>query len=120
MLFIFLGLGAIALFSFLAVATFADSRRRERESYYKNEAIKKVAESQGGEAALACIREEKSISRRREIEGIRLGGMICSGVGIGLMVFLHQIAQNEPVFWVGLIPLLVGVALVAHSYMVQN
>jgi hypothetical protein len=120
MLFIFLGLGAIALFSFLAVATFSDARRRERQSYYKSEAIKKVAESQGGEASLAYIREERSNSRRREIEGIRLGGMVCSGVGIGLMIFLHQIDEGEPVFWVGLIPLLVGVALLAHSYMMQD
>ncbi len=36
------------------------------------------------------------------------------------MIFLHQIDEGEPVFWVGLIPLLVGVALLAHSYMVQD
>jgi hypothetical protein len=52
-------LGAIALFSFLAVRSWANAQRREREAYYKNEAIKKVAEMQGTppEPVLALLRE---------------------------------------------------------------
>lgn len=50
---------AIALFSFLGVRSWADAQRREREAYYKSEAIKKVAEMQGttSEPVLALLRE---------------------------------------------------------------
>ena len=117
MLMLFLACGAVALFSFLAVASWSDSRRRERESYYKHETMSKIAEQQGGEVAIAYMREEKKQARRRELEGIRLGGMITAGVGIGLMFILYQEDRGDPVFWVGLIPLLVGVALLAHYFL---
>lgn len=117
MLMLFLACGAVALFSFLAVASWSDSRRKERESYYKHETIKKIAEQQGGDAAMAYLREEKKLARRKELEGLRLGGMITTGVGIGLMIFLYQDDRGDPAFWVGLIPLLVGAALLAHYFL---
>src|ERR1700747_459850 len=53
------GVAAIALFSFLGVRSWAKSQRREREAYYRSEAIKKVAEMQGAtpEPVLALLRE---------------------------------------------------------------
>ena len=50
---------AIALFSYLGVRAWANAQRREREAYYKSEAIKKVAEMQGAapEPVLALLRE---------------------------------------------------------------
>jgi len=50
---------AIALFSFLSVAAWTSARRREREAYYKGEAIKKIAEMQGPtpEPVLQVLRE---------------------------------------------------------------
>ena len=39
--------GSIALFSFLAVASWSDARRKEREAYYRSETLKKIAESSG-------------------------------------------------------------------------
>jgi hypothetical protein len=38
-LFIFLAIGAVALFTFLSVATWAGTRQAEREAYYKAEMI---------------------------------------------------------------------------------
>src|SRR5262245_10427500 len=57
--FLFLGVGAVCLFSFLAVASWTDARRREREAYYRSEAIKKLSEIQGtvSEPVLQLIRE---------------------------------------------------------------
>ena len=40
--------GSIALFSFLAVSHWVEARRKERESYYKNETLKKIADQTGG------------------------------------------------------------------------
>jgi Domain of unknown function (DUF6249) len=115
---LFLAVGAIALFLFLAVASWSDARRREREAYYKSEALKKLAEMQGAgaTAALEIMREEDRIAERRRREGLRLGGLITLAVGIGMMVFLRAVEHSEPAYLVGLIPLLIGVALLAYSY----
>jgi hypothetical protein len=50
---------AIAFFSFLGVRSWVDAQRREREAFYKSEAIKKIAEMQGAapEPVLALLRE---------------------------------------------------------------
>ncbi|MFY9647521.1 MAG: hypothetical protein WAK29_20245 [Terriglobales bacterium] len=110
--------GSIALFSFLAVASWSDARRRERETYYKSETLKKIAESsgEGAKAAIELMREqEKSVVRRR-LEGMKLGGLITAVVGIGVMVLLHGIANHDgPVYLAGLIPLLVGLALLTYA-----
>lgn len=117
-LFMFLSVGSIALFSFVAVASWSDARRREREAYYRSETLKKIAETQGSGAgsALELLREEEKNAVRRRREGQKLGGLITSGVGIGLMVFLRAIEPHEPIYLVALIPLLVGVALLFYSY----
>ena len=64
--FLGLSIAVIALFSFLSVAAWSGARQREREAYYKNEAIKKVAEMQGNapESVLQLLRE--ALAPRRE------------------------------------------------------
>jgi uncharacterized membrane protein (GlpM family) len=42
--------------------------------------------------------------------------LITLAVGIGMMVFLKALERSEPAYLVGLIPLLIGVALLAYSY----
>jgi hypothetical protein len=116
----FMAVGALSLFSFLAVASWADARRKEREAYYKSETLKKIAESQGAgaTAALELMREEERTAARQLRDGQRLGGLITLAVGIALMIFLRAIpdANDKQVFYVGLIPALIGVALLVHSY----
>ncbi len=111
--------GSIALFSFLAVASWSDNRRKEREAYYRSETLRKIAEMQGTGAgtALEVLREEDRIGRRRRQEGQRLGGLITTAVGIGMMVFIRAIETKESAYLVGLIPLLVGLALLTYSYL---
>ena len=98
-LFIFLSVGALSLFGFLAVASYSEARRQERDSYYRNDMLKKLAESQSPAAAAT------------------LGGMINLAIGIGLLVFLHAVVRNTPAFYVGLIPGLIGVALLLYHYL---
>jgi hypothetical protein len=47
-----------------------------------------------------------------------LGGLITVAVGIGLMVFINAVDRSDPTpaYLLGLIPLLIGVALLAHTY----
>lgn len=112
---VFLPVLMIAVFAFTSVATWADARRREREAFYRNETLKKIAEAPGAGAdtALAIIREQDRIGLRQRVDGQRLGGIVCIGVGAGLMIFLWAIAAR-PVYLVGLIPLFVGIALLVH------
>src|SRR5208283_2456471 len=110
--------GSIALFSFLAVASWSDARRKERETFYKSETLKKIAESsgEGARAAIELIREQEKNAANRRFEGMKLGGLITAVVGIGVMVLLHGLVQDEPVYLAGLIPFLVGVVLMLYGF----
>ena len=111
--------GSIALFSFLGVASWSEARRKERETYYTTEALKKIAESsgEGAKSALEYLREKNRNLARKRLEGMKLGGLITTGVGIGLMGFLHGVARGEAVYLVGLIPLFCGVALAVYAFL---
>lgn len=119
MFFVFLSFGAVALFSFIAVATWAGERRREREAYYRSETLKKIADTQGagGGSALEYLRDEEKIEWRRKREGQKLGGMITMAVGVGMMVFLYTIRDPEAhqASLAGLIPLLIGAVLLGNA-----
>lgn len=116
---LFLCVVMVAVFSFIGVVVWSENRRKEREAYYKTETLKKLAEAQGtgASSAVELVKEEERIARRRRLEGQRLGGLITAAVGIGLMVFLKAVDREHPTYLVGLIPLLVGAALLAYSYM---
>jgi hypothetical protein len=123
-LFLFLSVASVALFSFVAVAAWSGERRKEREAYYKSETLKKIAESGGGGgAALEFLREQEKIADRRRRGGLRLGGLISGAVGIAMMVQLRAMAHDPitrvpgAVYLAGLIPLLVGMALLLYSYL---
>lgn len=123
-LFMFLSVGSVALFSFIAVAAWSESRRREREAYYKSETLKKIAESgAGGSSALEYLREQEKIGERRRREGMKLGGLITAVVGVALMIFLWAMAHDPKIgvpngiYFVGLIPLLIGIVLLLYSYL---
>ena len=118
-LFLFLATGAIALFTFLAIAVFTDNRSKERTSYHRHETLKKLAESpeESASKVMELMREEDRIKRRRMLEGLKLGGLITSGVGLGLGVFLLVLDAEQPggVYLVGFIPLFVGLAMLVYA-----
>ncbi len=116
--FLFLSAGAVSLFSFIAVATWSDNRRREREAYYRSETLKKIAESQapGVASALELMREQDAKQIRRTREGMKLGGLISIAVGIAIMPFFRAVQPERPVYLLGLVPLLVGVAILIYIY----
>ena len=113
----FLIVGAVALFSFLAVATWSDNRRREREAYYKNETIRKAMEMPGATPATVqeFVREQQALADGRRREGLKLGGLVTVAVGVGMVVFL--IGKPGPrIFTLGAIPLFIGIALLGYAY----
>ncbi len=112
----------IALFTFLSIAVWAGSRRREREAFYRAEERKKIIEQSGaGSAALMeLVQEEERIAQRRRREGLKLGGLVTTAVGIGLIAMLAVVTAHEHdaegVAVVGVIPLLIGVVMLAYVY----
>lgn len=111
--------GSIATFSFLGVTTWAEARRKEREAYYRSETLKKIAESsgEGARSALELMREQDRRAARRVLEGLKIGGLVTTAVGVGVMALLHGLVHDTPVYLAGLIPFLVGVALLIYPFL---
>lgn len=115
----FLSIGAIALFGiFLPITTWLEARRKEREAYYRTETIRRVTEatSEGAKAALELIHEQDRLEGIRKVEGMKLGGLITLAVGIGLGAMLYSLGGKEAPYLVGLIPGLIGVALLVYAF----
>ena len=89
------------------------------QAYYRNETLKKLAEMGGeAESIVQFLREQERSARRRQREGIKLASLITSASGVGMAIFLWMIVPDRPLYAVGLIPLLVGVAL-AIAYLLS-
>jgi hypothetical protein len=117
-LWMFLSIGAVSLFVvFIPLTSWIDSQRREREAFYKAETIRRLAEApgDGARAAIELMREQDRMGRARKREGMKIGGLINIGVGVGLMIFLHALVTDAPVYLCGLIPGLIGVALLTYA-----
>jgi hypothetical protein len=115
----FLSVGAVALFGvFIPLVTWMDSRRKEREAYYKAETLRRVTEAsgEGAKAAVQLLQEEDRLKRVKILEGLKIGGVINVGVGIALVIFLLRLVGPE-VAMCGLIPGLIGAAMLVYVYL---
>jgi hypothetical protein len=120
---IFLAVGAVALFGiFLPAVTWMDHRRKEREAFYKSETIRRIAEApgEGGNSAVMLLREQERIASIKTREGLKIGGIINIGVGIGVTIFLYALLHGNPVFLCGLIPALIGAAMLVYVYVLAE
>lgn len=117
-LWLFLSVASVAMFAvFIPVVTFIGSRQKEREAFYKAETIRRVAEasSDGAKATIELLREENRMTLIKIREGLKIGGVICIGVGIGLIAFLAPLAGSKGALC-GLIPGFIGVAMLVYVY----
>ena len=118
-LWMFLSIGAVSLFVvFIPLTSWIDSQRREREAFYKAETMRRLAESsgEGAKAAIELLREQSRMDRNKKREGLKIGGVINIGVGVALMIFLRALVGDKPVFLCGLIPALIGVAMLVYVF----
>jgi hypothetical protein len=69
-------------------------------------------------AAESPLMSETDYARRRS-QGLMIGGLVTLAVGISLGVLLYNVAGEEGVWTVGLIPVAVGIALLMSAFFVR-
>jgi hypothetical protein len=120
-LWLFLSIGAVSLFVvFIPLVTWIENRRKEREAFYQADTIRRLSEASGdgAKAALELMREQNRMTRIRTLEGIKIGGVINLGVGVGLVIFLRVLlgsGHGSP-FLCGLIPGFIGIGMLAYAF----
>jgi hypothetical protein len=118
-LWMFLSISAVALFVvFIPLTSWIDSQRREREAFYKAETMRRLAESsgEGARAAIEMLREQDRLGRAKKREGMKIGGLVNIAVGVAMMIFLRALVSDAPAYLCGLIPGLIGVALLTYAF----
>ena len=112
----FVGLESIGLFSFLTVAAWANARRKEREAFYRSEVAKKLADLHGPEASLTYLRLDEVNRLRRTRDSLKLAGLITLAAGAAVVAIATVLAGGRGLWVLGLLPLLVGLALLVYVY----
>ena len=114
-------ISTLAFFAFLSIYIWVHAKRREKEAFYKNETLRRIAESpDGGAATLEFMKEEQRMKDRKCREGRKIWGLVNFSIGLVLTIFLFMIRASFPYeqwyYLFGLVPLSVGAALLAYSY----
>ena len=125
-MFLFLSVAAICVFSFISISVWTDARRKEREAYYKAEAARRLTDlaGQGVQAVIEIMREEERIERQKSaiaevkrLEGLKIGAVVNIGVGIALYAFMRSVGGPG---MVGAFPFAIGMALAVYAYVLAN
>ena len=118
--FIVPAIGTVAVFGWLAVHEWVEARRKEREEFYRSESLRRFSESNQPDMLTRFLAEEKAARhemRAQQRESLRLGGLVTMMVGIGLGVIMAGIAPQHSYYLFGLVPFLVGLALLIYVYL---
>ena len=122
--FLFLSVLMISIFSFVSIAVWSEARRKEREAYYKAESLRRVAEmpGEGAKYVIEVMKEEERIRQAQQFsnemkkgEGMKIAGLVNIAVGPGLFCMIYFTSAAKGAAFVGLIPTLVGVALLVYA-----
>lgn len=121
MIFLFPLVVIVVVFTFTAVIHWVDSSRKEREAFYRAETLKRIGEApgDGAKATIELLREQDRLRRIKAREGLKIGGMINVGVGIGLLIFLRSLVGWE-IGMCGLIPGFIGLAMLVYVYFLAD
>ena len=107
----------IAGIAMIVLIVYFEEKRKAKQSLYRSELLKKIADSQGDAAdkIMEMIRQEELDAKIRRREGIKLGGMITAAAGLGAMALLFMLVPAQPVWVAGVVPLLIGLALFIYA-----
>jgi hypothetical protein len=107
----------LSVFTFVTFAVWFGNRQKEREAFYKSETLRRITEAsgEGAKAAIELLREDERLKRIKDREGMKVGGLVLTGVGLALVIFLGALSGPK-IALCGLIPGLIGVALLIYVY----
>ena len=107
----------VSPFIMVIFAIWFGTRKKEREAFYKAETLRRITESsgEGAKAAIELLKEEDRLKRIKDREGMKVGGLVLTGVGLALVIFLGALSGPK-IALCGLIPGLIGVALLIYVY----
>lgn len=127
----------IAVFTFLSIAAWSDARKKEREAFYRSEVRKKLIEKWGGtntEQLMEVLREDSKNSElgqllsfarddqpydpRRRRDRFILAGLVTAAIGGGMWIVFSVMPFGSGVSHIGILPLIVGVALLIYAFFV--
>lgn len=117
---------AAVLLSLVAVFGWFSHKKKEREAHYRAETVRRITEAGDAAAALQFLRDLEKSDAWRSRSRTRLAGLVTIASGIALMLFLHNFVGFTPIdggpsgpvvpiHLVGLIPVLVGAALLVFT-----
>lgn len=118
--FLFLAAGAVGLFAYLSVAHWVNARTEERQTRDRIALLRRMAEQapDGATSVLERLREEDARAdekeRRKELQARRNGmqtGAILIALGVGFAMAFALISRREPVWILGVIPILAGLTV---------
>lgn len=101
--------------SFVALMVWFDHRKKDREARFRSETVRRISESGDSAAVLEFLRETQRAEALQVHSKARLAGLITTGAGTGLAIFLAASMAGSPAWLVGLIPVFVGVALLIYT-----
>jgi uncharacterized membrane protein YidH (DUF202 family) len=112
--------------SLVAVFGWFDHKKKERETHYRSETVRRITEAGDAAAALQFLRELEKSDSLRSRSRARLAGLVTIAAGVGLTIFLRNFVgftpleggnrgAPVPIHLVGLIPIFVGVALLVYT-----
>ena len=112
----------VVVFTFTGVVHWVDTQRKEREAFYKAETLRRITEAtgEGAKAAMELMRQDERLKRIKAREGIKMGGLVNIGVGVGLLIFLHALMPGNGIYLCGMIPALIGVGFLVYVFFLAS
>jgi len=107
----------VSVFTFTTIMIWLGNKQKEREAFYKAEALRRITEAsgEGAKAAIEMLREDDRRKSIKSREGIKISGLINIGVGLGMVAGMRQMLGPK-LAYVGLVPALIGVAMLVYVY----
>ncbi len=108
--------------TFVTVAHWLDTQRKEREAYYKAETLRRITEAsgEGAKSAIELMQTDDRLKRLKQREGMKIAGLSNIGVGAGLLIFLHALLPGNGIYLCGTIPGLIGVAFLIYVFFLAS